>query len=271
MWVWVGAAIIGLTMGLFGSGGSILTVPLLVYLLGHSPKLAIAESLLIVGLIAIVSSIRQHSKISWLHVWQFGLVSMLGAFLGAWLSQFVVASVQLMTFAGLLLLASALMFRNGEDRDDSGVGTAKLAGSAAILLGLQGLLVGVMTGFVGVGGGFLIIPALTIFAKVPMNRAVATSLVIIVMNSVVGFSKHWVVLSALQKEVNWLTIGVLVFVGIAGSLVGESVQRHLNERHMRRAFAVFLILIGMFVLMQEVPKMSAGSGGRDSTPTATAG
>ena len=154
----LGALVIGLSLGLFGSGGSILTVPVLLYLLHMPPQLAIASSLLIVAGISLFGSVRNGLQrlISWRHVMWFGIPGMAGTYGGAWLGTLVDTRWQLLVFS-LLMLAAALMMWRSKSTETM---QAKAFKPAKIVL--DGLVVGVITGFVGVGGGFLIVPALVL-------------------------------------------------------------------------------------------------------------
>ena len=153
IWAWLGALMVGLTLGLLGSGGSILTVPVLVYLVGEPGKLAIAESL---GIVALISgggavSFIYGQRVSWPHVLFFGGPAILGAYSGAYLSAFVPVTMQLGLFATVMLLAAGLMLR--PLTPDAPEGTTR---HARWKIGLEGLAVGALTGLVGVGGGFLV-------------------------------------------------------------------------------------------------------------------
>jgi uncharacterized membrane protein YfcA len=175
---WPGAIAIGVSLGLLGSGGSILTVPVLVYLIGQDEKVAIAGSLFIVGSIALAGSLQflRAGFIDWRSVAIFGIPGMAGTWFGALLSAYIPGITQLALFAVVMLLASWLMLR--PIKLDTGDGRPralwKIAG--------DGLVVGVITGLVGVGGGFLIVPALVLLGGLSMHRAVATSLVIIALS-----------------------------------------------------------------------------------------
>ncbi len=245
----IGAALIGLTLGLLGSGGSILTVPVLTYLVGHPGKVAIAEGLAIVGLIALVSSVgylweRSVDKRS---VLLFGLPGLAGAYGGAALSAFVPGPVQLLLFAVVMLLAAWSMFRPRAGGED-----AALVRPAWHIL-LAGLGVGVLTGLIGVGGGFLIVPSLVLLVGLDMRRAVGTSLVVIALNSTVGFLKTLGVLSAAGLAVDTRLILIFAAIGAVGAVVGSRVGRHVPQAQLRRGFAVFLVVMGAFILWQELP------------------
>jgi uncharacterized membrane protein YfcA len=156
VFAWLGAMAIGVSLGLLGSGGSILTVPVLVYLIGQDEKLAIAGSLAIVGAIALAGSLPYLKKklVDWRTVVLFGIPGMAGTYIGAWLATWVSGLVQLALFAVVMLLASWQMLKPVV-LDDTPHEPREVW-----KIGLDGLLVGVLTGLVGVGGGFLIVPAL---------------------------------------------------------------------------------------------------------------
>lgn len=249
----LGAVLIGLTLGLLGSGGSILTVPALVYLAGSPAKVAIAESLAIVGAIAAVGALpyARRRAVDWRSVLFFGVPGLGGTYGGAALSAFVPGALQLTLFAGVMLLAAVLMFRGRAGLE------GEHEGQAAWKLAAQGVLVGSMTGLLGVGGGFLIVPALVLLGGLPMRLAVGTSLAIIALNAAAGFAKHLDVLGSSDLGVDWGLIGLFAAVGIAGSLVGSRVSRLVPQAALRRGFAVFLVLMGGFILWQEIPALAA--------------
>jgi uncharacterized protein len=260
----IGALLIGACLGIFGSGGSILTVPVLVYLLKHDPKIAIAESLAIVGVIALVSAL-QYAKsraISWRTAMLFGLPGMVGTLGGAWIAGFVSGSVQLVTFGAIMLLAAVMMWqRASATKLEAKISTTSEATESspkvkplplsASLIGAQGVGVGLVTGFVGVGGGFLIVPALVLLCRHSMRTAIGTSLVIIVLNCVVGFGKHAYLLNSLGQQVNWRTIGLFILLGAAGSIAGRQLNARFNQTSLQRGFAIFLLLMGLFILLRE--------------------
>ena len=254
----IGAIIVGLILGLLGSGGSAIMVPILVYLVGHDAKISIAESMAIVGAISVAGAIpfARRKQVDWQSVLFFGLPTMLGTFIGAWLGGMATDAVQLTVFGAVLLLAAAFMIRKAfgkkapaETDEDSQRPTLTLA--RGFLIVLEGTLVGTLTGFVGVGGGFLIVPALLILGKLPMRTAIGTSLVIIVLKSAVGFFKYQHFLTEHDLSVDWPTIGIFVSVGVIGCLIGQKLNSKLNQRALKQAFAVFLVLLGGFVVFKE--------------------
>jgi uncharacterized protein len=276
MYVVIGALLIGLSLGLLGSGGSILTVPVLVYLLGHDDKAAIAESLGIVGAIALIGAIpyTRTREVDWRNVLLFGLPGMAGTYGGAWLSQFVTGAAQLTLFAVVMLAAAWLMFRQPAARSDAGKHANPVERHAAWKIVLEGLAVGVLTGLVGVGGGFLIVPALVLLGQLPMRRAVATSLPIVALKSFSGFFTYLAVLNSQDIAIDWNTIGLFVLLGTAGSLVGNVIGSRVNQRSLRRVFAVFLVGMGIFVLAKEAPRVftppAVGNAVSSPSPVAAA-
>ncbi|MEZ5964844.1 MAG: sulfite exporter TauE/SafE family protein [Planctomycetota bacterium] len=232
----LGALLIGTSLGLMGSGGSILTVPVLIYLLGQDEKIAIAGSLWVVGTIALVSGLRGAwlRQVDWSNVVWFGLPGMLGTYLGAMLGGRVASSAQLLTFVGVLTLAGIWMLRR------PGLPAGRVARAPARIV-VDGLVVGTLTGFVGVGGGFLIVPALVLMGGLTMQRAVGSSLVIIAMNSFTGFLKYRHVLAERDLHLDWAVLATLAGVGVVGSLAGGILGRRLDQRRLRRAFAVLLL------------------------------
>lgn len=246
----LGAAAIGISLGLLGSGGSILTVPVLVYLLGQPDKVAIAGSLFIVGGISLAAAVPYllRKQVDWRSVLLFGLPGMLGSWAGAYLANFVSGSFQLLLFAAVMIIAAAFMLRPPRGR--SGQATA---GLPWWLLGLEGLLVGVVTGLVGVGGGFLIVPALALLGGLPLRRAIGTSLLIISLKSAVGFAEYLQVLAAVELQLDWNVITLFTVIGAAFSLFGRRLGRNLPTQQLQRWFGVFLLLVGGFVLWQNLP------------------
>ena len=266
----IGALVIGITLGLMGSGGSILTLPLLVYLLGREGDIAIAESLAIVGGIAAFGVIPHARKglVEWRTAIIFGLPGMLGAFVGAIVGGWMDNTLQLILFALVMLAAATFMFRKSKRKPEAETPTDEPGRPAPALVGLQGLVVGVMTGIVGVGGGFLIVPALVLLGKLPIHRAVATSLLVIAANSAVAFTRYTIGLSGEGLHVDWGIIGMFIAVGAGGTFVGKAVGGRISQATLRRVFAIFLVVMGIVIMARESSKLLASSGG-DELPVST--
>ncbi|RUO23280.1 sulfite exporter TauE/SafE family protein [Aliidiomarina iranensis] len=249
----LGAILIGLSLGIFGSGGSILTVPVLMYLVHMPADMAIASSLIIVAGISLFGAGLHIRKklISWPHVWLFGIPGMLGTYGGAWAGTVVDPRWQLLLFVALMLVASVFMWRNSQ---------SAIAAEASALpkklnipkVAADGLVVGAITGFVGVGGGFLIVPALVLMGGLALPLAIGTSLLIITLKSVIGFLKYYEVLHAAEQQFNWPVISLLIAGGILGSGVGVYIGTRLPKQKLQKGFAVFLVIMGIFVLMRSV-------------------
>ncbi|MCB9879109.1 MAG: sulfite exporter TauE/SafE family protein [Planctomycetes bacterium] len=242
--VLLGALAIGVSLGLMGSGGSILTVPILHYLLDQEEKVAITGSLLVVGSIALVGSLLNvaRGQVHWRSVFWFGLPGMAGTWFGALLSKLASGTFQLALFDAVMLTAGVFMLR--PPRLDSGPHKEKARWKIVI----DGLLVGALTGFVGVGGGFMIVPALALLGGLSMRLAVGTSLIIIAANSVSGFARHFQNLRELHLELDFHVLGWFVGAGVVGSLLGGLVSNKVPQGTLQRGFGGLLLLAGLAIL-----------------------
>ncbi|MEE4244908.1 MAG: sulfite exporter TauE/SafE family protein, partial [Kangiellaceae bacterium] len=216
----LGAAAIGLSLGLLGSGGSILTVPVLVYLVGQEEKIAIAGSLFVVGSIAVLGTIPylRQKLVDWKTVWMFGIPGMAGTYIGAWLSVLLSGVMQLAIFAFVMFAASYFMLKPQKDLKSDHPGERHV-----IKIVIDGLVVGILTGVVGVGGGFLIVPALVLLGGLSMRVAVASSLMIIALKSYSGFVKYLDVLNEAGKSLDWTVLTIMIALGGAGTLFGNHI------------------------------------------------
>ncbi|HEU4589212.1 MAG TPA: sulfite exporter TauE/SafE family protein [Gemmatimonadales bacterium] len=242
------AALIGLSLGFLGGGGSILTVPILVYVLGFTAKSAIAMSLPIVGATSLVGAVGhwRAGNVRLQTALLFGLAAMAGAFVGARAAGFLTGAVQLAILAVVMLAAAVSMLRGGiGSRRDSTHAAELEAGPALALLLPTALGTGVLTGIVGIGGGVLIVPALVLFARVPMRQAVGTSLVVIAMNSVAGAAGY-----AGRVAVPWSFMAAFTGVAILGIVAGTALVRYVPQAQLKRAFALVLVGVGLFTLYQ---------------------
>jgi len=253
------AIFVGITIGMLGSGGSAITVPLLVYLVGHDPKVAITESMAIVGLISFFAAIPYATsrRVDWHSVFYFGIPGVIGTYLGAVLGGIASGSMQLAVLGGVLVLAAVLMIRKAffqnHSSDTAAAESSAEKGPTQSLwkIVLEGLVVGVLTGFVGVGGGFLIVPALVLLARLPIHTAIGTSLVIIAAKSVAGLIKYQQILTDQGMSIDIQTIILFALVGTAASHVGAAVNTKLDQQRLKQVFAVFLVFIGLFVIVRE--------------------
>ncbi len=240
--------LIGLTLGLLGGGGSILTVPILVYALDVPAKEAIATSLLVVGVTSAVAMI-QHARrgsVSWRVGFIFGGAGMVGAFLGGWAARFIPSPLLLAAFALIMFATAWAMLRNGQK-----VEKPRNPGDCldCIPLGeviVHGLVVGAVTGLVGAGGGFLVVPALTLLGGLPMHLAIGTSLLVIALKSAAGFVGY---LS--HVSVDYTLAGVVTGSAVAGSFLGSWLAHRLHPRHLRKGFAWFVIAMAFYILFRQ--------------------
>ncbi len=237
--------LIGLTLGLLGGGGSILTVPMLVYLVGQTPQAAVTASLVIVGVNSAAGVLlhRAQGAVNWRIAFIFGGVGMAFAYCAANFSKFFPSEALMIAFALLMLVVGALMLR----------GRAALKTQTdlcwrKVLFG--GAAVGALTGFLGVGGGFLIVPTLVMLVGLPMKQAVGTSLVVIVMNSAAGLLGH---LGETALDVGM--IAVFVGAGMVGTYLGVRLAKRLKAEHLRQAFALFVIGLAIVLLIDNVGKV----------------
>ncbi|RXJ71720.1 permease [Veronia nyctiphanis] len=194
--------IIGLTLGLLGAGGAILTVPVMVFVVGMPDKEAIASALFIVGTISALLSVKNviTGVISWRYVLWFGLPGVFGAYVGALAGSEVSAAIQMALFSALMLVAGMRMLLGISGTEGPAIETGMLR------LVVVGSITGVLTGFVGVGGGFIIVPALVLLAGVTMSQAVVTSLVIITLNAYTGFFAYMNAFTKNDSVLNWEVI-----------------------------------------------------------------
>lgn len=250
---------IGIALGLIGGGGSILTVPVLVYLFSVDTVLATAYSLFVVGTTSAVGSFSYLKKglIDPKAAIVFGIPSIVAVF---FTSSYLVPSIPeqiistesfaisknllfMLLFAVLMLFASFSMIR----KDHTGAkGLSHTQGSGDLFMIMSGVFTGIVTGLVGAGGGFLIIPALVNFLKIPIKRAIGTSLVIIAVNSLTGFlfSMHHV-------EVHWSFLLTVATIAIIGILIGSYLSTKINGTKLKPVFGWFVLLMGIYIIIKE--------------------
>ncbi len=237
--------LIGFVLGLLGGGGSILTVPALVYVVGQSPQAAVTASLIIVGANSAIGALvhRAQGTLNWRVALVFGGAGMVAAYLAAGLSKLFAPTTLMILFALLMLVVGLFMIlRKAPESGREG------RGLLATLVG--GLIVGALTGLLGVGGGFLIVPALVMLVGLPMRQAVGTSLVVIAMNSLAGFLGH---LNA--PSIDLLVVGVFASAGIVGTFAGARLAHRLKPELLRRSFALFIIGLACLLLIDNVGKV----------------
>ena len=258
---YLASILIGISLGMIGSGGSILTVPVLVYLMGINPVLATTSSLFIVGTASLAGGIRSYTKgqVDFKAVTEFGVPSVLSIFVTRHYllpaipdtiftrGSFAVSKDMFMMvlFAILMLAASISMIKNPKP---------EIANDAALTLRRQkmlpliilGLIIGVITGLLGAGGGFLIIPALVLFLKLPMKKAVGSSLLIIAINSLFGF-----LFSLNQFKYNWTILLIFTVMSIAGIFIGSKLADKIPGAPLKKGFGWFVLIMGIYIIIKE--------------------
>jgi len=256
---YVGAIIMGLSLGLIGGGGSILTVPILVYLFSLDAVLATAYSLFIVGLTSLIGSFS-HMKmgnIHWKTAFVFGIPSIISVFLTrAYLvpaipdTLFTVGELEITKSIGLLLLFAIIMLLASYSMIKKQKLQTETSGEVKYnypLIMVEGLVVGVVTGLVGAGGGFLIIPALVILAKLPMKQAVGTSLIIIAAKSLIGFTGD---LKG-DEIINWNFLLLFSAIAVVGILAGSSFSKKVSNEKLKPIFGWFILVMGVYIIIKE--------------------
>ena len=251
--------VVGAVVGLVGAGGAIIAVPALVYVVGLSPEDAVPTSLIVVGLASAAGALpRLRKDVSWPLVLIIGVAGIPAPWAGAAAGSLLDEDWLMLIFAGIMILAGIRMLA-GSAATARGTSTEHRSWSALLLRGIPvGLIVGFLTGLLGVGGGFLIIPALTLLLRVPMSRAVGTSLVIISINSASGFAAHLDGLS-----IDWTLTLSFAAAAMAASLAAARAAHRLNDAVVTRVFAAIIFAVALGVLLQTIPALLR----QDAAPT----
>lgn len=239
------SVLIGLSLGLLGGGGSILTVPILVYAVGLGPKVAIATSLLVVGVTSAAAAVThaRAGRVRWKHAGLFGAAGMVGAYAAGRVAHLVPATALLIGFS-LMMVATAIAMLRGRRVPADAAPQSLRVGKVL----LEGTVVGAVTGLVGAGGGFLVVPALVLLGGLPMATAVGTSLVVISMKSFAGFAGYLG-----HVDIDWALSGMVSAAAVTGSLVGGRLAGKVNQDTLRQAFAWFVVLMGLFMIGRQLP------------------
>jgi uncharacterized membrane protein YfcA len=240
------AVLIGVTLGMLGGGGSILTVPVFVYVMGIAPKDAIAMSLPVVGTTSLVGALGhwREGNVEWRAAVVFGPVAMLGAVGGARVATLVSGTFQLLLLGLVMLLAGVQMLR-GRAPEKDGARVPLAGGRRYAVLGVAGLGVGVLTGLVGVGGGFLIVPTLVLLLGVPMKRAIGTSLLVISLSTMAALAGY-----RGQASISWRVVVLFTALAIGGAIAGTRAVRRVPAAGLRRAFGVLVLALAVFLLYE---------------------
>ena len=255
----IGALLIGFVLGLVGGGGSILTVPILVYALTLNPVLATAYSLFVVGTTSLVGAIKNMTK--GLVDFKTAIIFAIPAFIAVYLTRaYLIPAIPdelftingfvltknlaiMLFFAFVMLLASFSMIRNKrKESDEDSVVTYNYP-----IIVVEGLVVGTITGIVGAGGGFLIIPSLVLLAKLPMKKAVATSLFIISINSLIGFLGD-----VKNLEIDWFFLLPFTALSIIGIFLGIYLNKFIDGKKLKKAFGWFVLVMGIYIIIKEL-------------------
>ena len=239
------STLVGVSLGILGGGGSILTVPILVYVAGMNPKEAIAASLFVVGVTSAAGAVShaRAGRVRWRTGLLFGAAGLTGAFLGGTLGGHLPGTLLLVAFALMMLATSFAMIR-GRTVDES----RRHAELPVFRVLLDGLVVGLVTGLVGAGGGFLVVPALALLGGLPMSVAVGTSLLVIAMKSLGGLAGY---LSSVHLD--WGLVVAVTAAAVLGSVAGGRLSGRIPEDALRKGFGWFVLVMGGFVLVQEAP------------------
>jgi uncharacterized membrane protein YfcA len=256
---YVASIMIGLSLGLIGGGGSILTVPVLVYLLGVSPVLATAYSLFIVGTTSMVGSFSFMRKR--LVDYKTGLVFASPSFISVFLTRkylvpaipdpvlrmeslLITKNIAIMVFFALIMVMASISMIRSKRKEGAAVGKTKYNYP---LIAIEGALVGVLTGIVGAGGGFLIIPALVLLARLPMKMAVGTSLLIIAVKSLIGFLGD-----ISTQPIDWSFMLIFTALSVTGIFIGSWLSVRINGAHLKKGFGLFVLVMGIYIIMKEM-------------------
>ena len=259
---YIASIFIGISLGLIGGGGSILTVPVLVYLFGIGAEMSTAYSLFIVGSTALVGGVRNASlgNVNY----KTAVVFTIPAFIAVYATRaYLVPAIpdEIMTvgtyvltkdiaimvfFALVMLAASVSMIRNKREEEEDEDATPQF-NIPAILL--EGTLVGVLTGIVGAGGGFLIIPALVLFAKLPMKKAVGTSLLIIAAKSLIGFIGD---VQRYGDQIDWTLLLTVTAIAVFGIFVGIYLNNFIDGKKLKKGFGFFVLLMAVYIIGKQL-------------------
>lgn len=257
---YIASVLIGVSLGLIGGGGSIFTVPVLVYIFGIDAFLATEYSLFIVGTSSLIGSVSyfKNGLVNVKTVLIFGIPSVISIFLTRnFLLPFIPDSifrignfvmtkniVLLLIFAGLMIAASYRMILKNKVTE---IKTKSLQKNNVFLAAVEGSVVGFLTGLVGAGGGFMIIPSLVNFLKIPMKVAIGTSLVIISFNSLIGFFS-----SVNHVKVDWNFLLSLSFIAIIGIIIGIQLSKKINGEKLKPIFGWFILIMGVYIILKEI-------------------
>ena len=259
---YIGALFVGIILGLIGGGGSILTVPILVYLLYLNPIIATAYSLFIVGISSLFGAVKNIQK--GLVDFRTAIVFSIPAFIAVYITRkFIVPKIPeelfsignylvtrdigiMVFFALIMLLASfSMIFIKSKNINEE---ETKVKYNYPMII-IEGLVVGVITGLIGAGGGFLIIPALVLLAKLPMKKAVATSLLIIAIKSLIGF-----IGDVENLDIDWTFLLTFTSISVIGMFIGVYLNKFIGGKNLKKGFGWFVLIMGIYIIIKEFSK-----------------
>jgi len=257
---YIGALIIGIVLGLIGGGGSILTVPVLVYLLYLNPLIATAYSLFVVGVSSLVGAIQNMRK--GLVDYRTAIVFAIPAFIAVYLTRkyivpaipetlfsineyVVTKNIGIMVFFAIIMLLASISMIRSKSKNQEGK-TIKVQYNYPLII-LEGVVVGLLTGIVGAGGGFLIIPVLVMLAKLPMKKAVATSMLIIAIKSLIGF-----IGDIENLEIDWFFLLSFTAISIIGIFIGIWINKFIDGNKLKKYFGWFVLIMGIYIIFKEL-------------------
>lgn len=259
---YIAAIFIGIVLGTMGGGGSILTVPVLVYLFYLNPLTATTYSLFIVGVTSMTGGARAYSKkqVDFKAVSEFGIPSIFAIFItrhyilpaipeqlfSIGKINFTRDTLLMIVFALLMVTASVLMISNADEGKDHQL-QAKDHNNKTLSLAIWGFAIGIITGLLGAGGGFLIIPALVLFMKLPMKTAIGTSLVIIAINSIFGF-----LFSLKQTPLDWKILLLFTGLSVVGIYFGSRYSEKISGKTLKKWFGGFVLIMGIYIIIKEI-------------------
>lgn len=249
------AVFVGISLGLLGGGGSILTVPLLAYVAGMEPKQAIATSLLVVGVTSSVGAIAhaRAGRVQWRVAALFGVAAMAGAYGGGRSARLVPGTVLMVAFAVVMIAAGVAMLRGRKNT----TGTDTDQHFPLVKIAALGIGVGAVSGLVGAGGGFLLVPALALLGGLPMPAAVGTSLVVIAMQSFAGLAGHLA-----TEHIDWRLAAMVTGAAVVGAIVGGRLIARVDPNALRRLFGWFVLVMASVILAEEThPAIGAAAAG----------
>jgi uncharacterized membrane protein YfcA len=257
---YLASIVIGISLGLIGGGGSILTVPVLVYLFGVNPVLATAYSLFIVGATSLVGAFPKYNQglVNVKTALIFGAPAIAAVYMTR---KFIVPAIpeevftiggflitkpilMMLLFAVLMVVASYSMIK-GKNEAENGPVAEQTFNYPLILV--EGMVVGILTGLVGAGGGFLIIPALVLLSKLPMKQAVGTSLLIIAAKSLIGFLGDLA-----HQTIDWKLLLITTALAIAGIFIGNALSKKVSGEKLKKGFGWFVLLMGIYIIVKEL-------------------